>query len=124
MYCHFCGESQSGGRYYGSNQNIAAAAVFTKRAAGANPTENNCKCKREFKGRCDSCEGETFVDDGELGSPRDFSNFGGDRGFEFPGGGGGGAGGADDPIRGFMANGSAPTGGLDQPDQSFGGGQY
>lgn len=130
VYCHFCCESGTGGRHYASNDNIAVAtAMYTKRAAGrGDTTGNNCKCNKEFKGRCDSCEGETFVDDGELGSPRDFANFGGDQGFAFPGAGGG-ANGAEDPIRGFMSNGSAPTARLDQPDHTVsfevgGGSQY
>lgn len=116
VYCHFCGETGSGGRYYGSNENIAATtAVFTKRVARAgDATSHNCKCNKEFKGRCNSCEGDTFVDDGELGSPRDFSNFGGDRGFSFSNTGN--AGNDPDPIRGFMGNGSAPPSALDQPD--------
>ncbi|CAL8142161.1 unnamed protein product [Orchesella dallaii] len=125
VYCHFCGETGSGGRYYGSNQNIVAAtALYTKRAAHAgDTTENNhCRCSNKFKGRCNSCEGDNFVDDGELGSPKDFSNFGGDSGFDYPGRGAN----AGDPMRGFLGNGSAPTGtsALDQPDHNVNVGSY
>jgi len=124
VFCHFCGEVGSGGRYYGSNQQIAlGAAAYTKRAAG-DPTSNKCKCSRKFKGQCANCEGDTFVDDGELGSPKDFVGFGGEKEFEFPGSGGRTD---SDAIRGLMGNGSmasAPPSALDQPDQgnSFGGG--